>query len=101
MPEKYRVIYSRRAAEQIREIVDYIQRDSPANAARMAERIVVAVESLEILPHRYALARIPAAIPVAIRSMSVRPYLVRYHIDESTRTVNIVSIRHGARRPGI
>ncbi|HUB27219.1 MAG TPA: type II toxin-antitoxin system RelE/ParE family toxin [Tepidisphaeraceae bacterium] len=82
-------------------MVEYIQRDSPGNASRMAERIVVAINSLEIFPHRYGIARVPIAMRVTIRSMSVWPYLVRYEIDESRQTVNIISIRHGARRPGI
>ena len=36
-----------------------------------------------------------------VRSMPVPPYLVRYHIDDSKLLVTIVSVRHGARRPGL
>jgi plasmid stabilization system protein ParE len=56
MPDKYRVNYSRRAAEQLQEIVSYIERDSPDNAAKMAGRLVKAIESLKIFPHRFNVA---------------------------------------------
>jgi len=101
MPARYRVIYSRRATEQIREIVSYIEQDSPDNAAKMADRLVRAIEGLEVFPHRYNLVRNPVVLSETIRSMPVRPYLIRYLINESTLAVTIVSIRHGARRPGI
>jgi toxin ParE1/3/4 len=101
MPDKYRINYSRRAVEQLQEIVSYIERDSPNNAAKMAARLVKAIESLEVFPHRFNLARTPADLGHPIHSMPVRPYLVRYLINKSNMVVTIVSIRHGARRPGI
>jgi toxin ParE1/3/4 len=101
MPEKYRVNYTRHAAEQLQEIVEYIEQRSPDNAVKMATRLVKAVESLEIFPHRFNLTRHPAELGETIRSMPVRPYLIRYQINESALVVTIVSIRHGARRPGL
>jgi addiction module RelE/StbE family toxin len=100
MPEKYRIIYSRRAVEQIREIVVYVELDSPDYAAKLAERFVAAIESLQVFPQRYNLARNIGAMGRSIRSMPIRPYLIRYQVDESMQTVKIVSVRHGARRPG-
>lgn len=99
MPEKYRVIYTRQVADQIREIVEYIARSSPENAARMAERMVKAIDSLELLPHRFSIVRNPDAVGEPVRSMLVRPYLIRYQVNERLLTVTVVSIRHGARRP--
>jgi plasmid stabilization system protein ParE len=101
MPQRYRVNYSLRAAEQIHEIIAYIEQNSPVNAAKMTERIIEAIESLDLFPHRFNLTRNPAALGESIRSLSVRPYLIRYQINESNLTVTIVSIRHGARLPGL
>lgn len=99
MPDTYRVIYTRQAANQLEDVFEYIANDSPQNAAGMIRRLLEAIESLHALPHRYPLIEKNAALAGPIRSMPVRPYLVRYLIDESKATVTIVSIRHGARRP--
>lgn len=101
MPDHYRVNYTRNAANQLQEIFDYIEKDSPANAARMAERIIRGIESLSLFPGRYGLARNIEAIGIDVHSMPVRPYLIRYHINRSSRVVTILSVRHGARGPGL
>lgn len=99
MPQTHHVRYTRQAAEQLQQIFDYIARDSPANAARLIGRLIDAVDSLALLPHRYSVVRNADRIGIEIRSMPVRPYLIRYHVDKATRTVTVLGVRHGARRP--
>ncbi|HEY2589353.1 MAG TPA: type II toxin-antitoxin system RelE/ParE family toxin [Tepidisphaeraceae bacterium] len=92
MPDTYHVRYTARSAEDLEAISRYIARHSPDNAAHMVHKIVDAIDSLDILPHRYT------EIGPGIRSMPVPPYLVRYTIDERRRAVMILHVRHGARQ---
>lgn len=100
MPDIYRVRLTIRVSHQLQEIFDYIAVDSDSNAARMIERILDAIDGLEMLPHRYKVVEDTDVLGEEVRSMPVRPYLVRYHVDESSHVVTILSVRHGARRPG-
>ena len=101
MTDSYRVNYTYYAADQLQEIFNYIEKDSPENAVRMIGRIIDAIESLSLFPGRYGLARNIEGIGVEVHSIPVRPYLIRYHINRSSRVVTVLSIRHGARRPGL
>ena len=97
MPPVYRVNLTLDVADKLEEIFTYIKQDSPENAARMVERLLAAMEGLNILPHRYKVVANSAEVGEEIRSMPVGKYLVRYHINERIRTVTILSARHGAR----
>ena len=98
MPARYRIRMTLRAAADLQGIFDYIEQDSPQNAARMITRLLDAIDSLEILPHRYKAVSAPEDLGEEVRSMPVRPYRIRYHVNESTQAVTILSVRHGARQ---
>jgi plasmid stabilization system protein ParE len=85
----------------LQEIFEYIERDSPQNASRMIRRIVESIDALEQFPHRYKVLEDIETFGVEVRSMPVPPYLIRYHVDEPNLTVTVLSVRHGARRPGL
>ena len=65
----------------------------------MVAKLIDAVGGLNMLPHRYDVPRTGTVRGRQVRSMPVRPYLVRYRIDKPTKTVYVLRIRHGARRP--
>ena len=44
MVQKYRVNLTMKAADDLQEIFDYIQKDSPEHAARMIERLLSATD---------------------------------------------------------
>ena len=97
MIASYRVNLTLVVANHLQEIFRYIEKDSPQNAAKTISKILQKIDGLEIYPHRYKLIS-PATPGVEeLRSMPVRPYIVRYHINESTRVVTVVSVTHGAR----
>ena len=98
MPDTYRVRLTPRVLADLQAIFDYISKDSPDNAAAMVQTILDAIDGLGILPHRFDVPRGGKVRGRRIRSMPVRPYLVRYRIEEKTKTVYIVRVRHGARR---
>ena len=57
MPEHYRVRITPQALSDLELIHAYIARDSPQSAASVLERILDAIESLEIFPHRTVVER--------------------------------------------
>jgi len=89
------------AATQLQEIFAFIEKQSVQNASRMIARIVKAIDGLDQLPKRYKILEDVETFGVEVRSMPVPPYLVRYHVDEKNCCVIVLSVRHGARRPGL
>jgi plasmid stabilization system protein ParE len=85
------VVWSRRALADLAAIQAHIRQFRPLAAQRMAQRLKLAAESLAQHPER--------GRPVgALRELAaVPPYLTRYRV--SGQTVQIVRVRHGARRP--
>ena len=98
MPARYRVIFSRRAATDLQLIHDYIQRESPQNAAAVATELIGAIDSLELLPHRYPVHRGHRPPAAAVRRMPVPPFLVYYRVTDRPRVFGVITIRHGSRR---
>ena len=98
MPDTYLVRITPRALADLEAIFDYIRRDSPQNAAAMIARLLDAVDGLDLLPHRFDVPRVGTVRGRQVRSMPVRPYLVRYRIDEARKVVYVLRVRHGARR---
>lgn len=82
MPDTYRIRISVEAGRHLQEIFDYIAKDSPQNAAGMIRRIFKSIDNLDILPHRYKVVQNSGVVGEEIRSMVVRPYLVRYQVDD-------------------
>jgi toxin ParE1/3/4 len=86
------VVWSRRALTDLAAIRAYISQFNPTAAARMAARLETAGESLVSHPLRGR-----PAIHGLRALTTVPPYLVYYRVEE--KTVVVVTIRHGARRP--
>ena len=53
MADRYRIRAMPRASNDIVGICSYIEKDSPQNAAKVAQVLLDAIDSLEIFPHRY------------------------------------------------
>jgi plasmid stabilization system protein ParE len=52
MPARYHIILAREAVSDLQSLHDYIARDSPENAAKIVERILKSIFSLDSFPHR-------------------------------------------------
>jgi toxin ParE1/3/4 len=98
VPARYRIIISPRAGSDLAAIHQYIERDSPRNAASVAGALIEAIDQLELLPHRYRVYQGHRRPSRAVRRMPVSPFLVYYRVDDGTRSVGIITIRHGKRR---
>jgi toxin ParE1/3/4 len=98
MPERYRVVIMPEASAEMTRAFEYIERDSPQNAAGVVESIFAAIDSLEHLPHRCKVHRSNRNPARVIRSLPVPPFIVYYRIAEADRVVGVITVRHGARR---
>jgi toxin ParE1/3/4 len=89
-------VWSPLARARLREIREYVARDKPEAAERLAIRIVALVEALRTHPHLGRIGAEPGTRELVIGST---PYIVMYRV-ESNR-VAISTIWHGAQRKEI
>jgi len=75
---------------------------APINAARWSNRLLKAIDELELMPRRNSLdEHLSREHGIDIyRMVFMQTYLVFYTINEVERRVTIVSFRHGAREEG-
>jgi toxin ParE1/3/4 len=53
MEKTYRVIIPKSAKESLRDIVEYVKRDSPVAAKKIRKRLIEIAKSLNTLPERF------------------------------------------------
>src|SRR6266481_8624666 len=87
------IIWSRLAQKRLQEIRDYVARDKPEAAERLATRIVAVVEALRNHPH---LGRVGAEPGIRELVIGSTPYIVLYRVQG--QRVVISTIWHGAQR---
>lgn len=64
----------------------------------MVEQILRAIDMLEQTPHRQRVVT-KRKTGTIIRSLPVPPYMVFFQVSDENLIVEILRIRHGARRP--
>ena len=67
----------------------------------MIEKILDAIDLLEIFPHRTIVQRQTPRLKHPVRSLPVKPYVIYFRVIDEDRVVVIRHIRHGARRPPV
>jgi toxin ParE1/3/4 len=97
-PVIFQVRIRARAMKEIGEIDKYVRQRSPSGADNLLDNLVEAIESLDQFPTRYAVIGADGRI-AGVRSMPVGNYLVYYEVDDVRRAVDVLVVRHGARRP--
>ena len=85
MPDAYRVHITDEALGHLESIFNYIQRDSPQNAALVIQRLLDAIDDLEFMPARFRMAGRSRKYRNVMHARVVRPFIVYYHIDEGIR----------------
>lgn len=93
---KYRVIIQPDASREIEEAYQFIAESSPLEAARWFNRAYAAIDTLERLPRRCARAPEDHLVLQEIRQLLITPYRIIFDIQG--KTVNVLHVRHGARR---
>ena len=91
----WRIVWSRLALSDLRDLVRYIAKDDRDVAKRFGDLIVTKVESLQSFP------RIGRMVPEyredRLREIIIAPYRVVYEIDDEAVTLSILRIWRGAR----
>ena len=80
------------AAQDLEDIPLYIQKDSESAARAVAKALFDAANSLDILPSRGLVGRIPGTRELVVPGV---PYIVLYEVADTA--VQILHIYHGAR----
>lgn len=91
----YRLLYTKKALNDLAEIIGHIAEDDAQAASRFGSSLVAHVELLARFPRMGGLIR---KRPLA-RKLLHSPFLVYYHVREAKREIEVLHIRHGARKP--
>ena len=89
------VRWSPEAASDLEGIVDYIGRDNPAAAQRIARAIYERAGALGTFPRRGRQGRVEGTRELALPPL---PFIVVYRVLQNADAVDIVNIIHGAQR---
>lgn len=87
------VRWAEHARDDLREVFDFIARDSPQAAEALVERILRATERLQRFPESGR--KVPEFLDLGYRELLVGSYRIQYRIDADT--VWIATVVHGSR----
>jgi plasmid stabilization system protein ParE len=96
--KKYRVDFSPEARLEALEAAEYIARTSPAAALRWYEGLERALAGLEAMPRRWARAPESEFLGEELRHSLYKSHRIIFRIEEDTRSVRVLHVRHAARR---
>lgn len=97
MSEDYKIIYSPKALDDIREIYSYIAFNfqAPDTAKKQVNRIRKEIRSLTFMPMRYACVDWEPWKSMEMHKVPVDNYIVYYIVNTDFLTVTIVRIFYG------
>jgi toxin ParE1/3/4 len=88
-----RIVWRRRAQDDLRAARRYIERDDPRAARRLVLRVLNAVDRLAAHPNRGRAGRVPGTRELIVTGT---PYIVPYRV--SGQEIQVLRVYHGARR---
>ena len=91
----YRLLYAQKALNDLAEIVGRIAEDDAQAAFRFGSSLSAHVELLARFPRMGGLVRKRPSVRKLLHS----PFLVYYRVREAKREIEVLHIRHGARKP--
>ena len=93
MPRRHLIRWAGSALADLREIRDYVNRDNPVAARRLARRIRERISKLPDHPHTGRL--VPEFAAKGYREVIVAPYRIVYYVQQ--REVIVLRVWHGRR----
>lgn len=95
----WRVIYSARAKQDLRDILDYLEwvLMAPETARKLAVKIIGEIEELNFMPERFPVYPNEPWCSQGIRYFPVKNYLIFYELNTMSKTVNVLRIMYGGR----
>lgn len=91
----YRLLYTQRALNDLAEIIGHIAEDDAEAASRFGSSLLDHVDLLARFPRMGGLIRKRSLVRKLLHS----PFLVYYHVHENKRVIEVLHLRHGARKP--
>jgi len=91
----YRLLYTQRALSDLAEIVGHIAQADADTASRFGSSLLDHIELLIRFPRMGSLIRKRPRVRKLLHS----PFLVYYRVREDKHQIEILHIRHGARKP--
>jgi toxin ParE1/3/4 len=85
---------TRRAAQDLADIADYIRKQNPQAALRVRAAILESLQNLVLFPQVGRQQKVEGVRKLVTRRY---PYLVYYTADESAEEIIIITIQHPAR----
>jgi len=92
----HQVIWTDEAIADLRQLVAFIARDNPAAAVKLGEEIIR--KSMLLAAHPRLGRMLRESKHEALREIIVRPYRLIYEIDDTSSTVRVRVLWHGARQ---
>lgn len=86
----YTVVFTDPAADDLQRIREYIGRENPSAANRVAVQLIAACDRLEYLPERGR----PGVVPETRELATLWPYVIVYRVGAGV--VEVLRIFHGA-----
>ena len=86
--------FTRRAAQDLTDIANYIHKQNPQAALRVRAAILESVQNLVLFPQVGRQQKVEGVRKLVTRRY---PYLVYYTADESAEEIIIITIQHPAR----
>lgn len=98
---KYRVIITDDALADTHRFLTYIavEKQAPETARRWWIKAVKAIDTLDFMPHRCPYAQENNFSKKTIRALRVDSCLFLYRVDEESKAVRILRMRHGRQMP--
>ena len=96
---QYRVSLAARAVKDLDSIFQFIQAEQSEMAATWFNGLQQAIRSLSSLPHRAPATSESSSLRHLLYGSKPHVYRVIYFTDDTKKTVTVLTIRHGARKP--
>ena len=91
----FKIVWTLRSREDLREIATFIARDNPPAALKLGDLIFARVDSLERFPE---LGRVvPERNQSHLREIVVKNYRIVYRVHQKEKRLEILRVWHGAR----
>jgi plasmid stabilization system protein ParE len=91
----YRLLYTERALNDLGELIGYIAEDDAEAAFRFGSSLLDHVDLLARFPHMGGVIRKRSRVRKLLHS----PILIYYQVHEEKRLIEVLHLRHGARKP--
>ena len=92
----HKIIWTDEAIADLRQIVVHIAEDNPAAAVKIGEELIS--KSLLLAEHPRMGRTLRESKSAALREVIIRPYRLIYEIDDTSSTVRVRMLWHGARQ---